>query len=191
MTACAIVFDMKNTVKITCCGLLAALASAVMLLSNLPIFLFTIPVVAGVFFIIPAIEFGTKWGFLCYGVTAVLSLVLPTEKEALIVFIGMLGYYPILKMVIERIGRRALEILLKLVAFNVATVASYAVIIKLLGVNPFQIGNLGTTVVELLFLVAGNVVFLILDHALTKVILLYFIKFRKPVRKILGLNGKY
>lgn len=182
---------MKNTVKVTCCGLLSALAVAVMLLTNFPLFLYTVPVLASVIFIVPAIEFGTKWGFLCYAVTAVLSLVLPTEKEALIVFIGFLGYYPILKMVIERIGKRVAEIAIKLGVFNVAIVASYAVIIKLIGMSPFELGNLNTHVIEALFLIVGNVVFLMLDYALTKVIVLYFIKFRKPIRKMMGLGGKY
>jgi len=182
---------MKNTVKVTCCGLLSALSVAVMMLTNFPLFLYTVPVIASVFYIIPAIEFGTKWGLLCYVVTSVLCLLLPTEKEALIVFIGLLGYYPVLKMVIERIGKRLPEIAIKLGVFNVAIVASYAVIIKVLGVNPFELGNLSTHVAEAVFLGVGNVVFLMLDYALTKVIVLYFMKLRQPIRKILRLNSKY
>jgi hypothetical protein len=182
---------MKSTVKVTCCGLLSALAVAVMLLTNFPLFLYTVPMVASIFFIIPAIEFGTKWGFLCYGVTSVLSLVLPTEKEALIVFIGFLGYYPILKMVIERLGKRLPEMVIKLGVFNVAIVASYAVIIKIVGMSPFQLGSLSGHIVEAVFLGVGNVVFLMVDYALTKVIVLYFIKLRRPIRKILRLNSKY
>ena len=182
---------MKSTVKVTCCGLLSALAVAVMLLTNFPLFLYTVPMIASIFFIIPAIEFGTKWGFLCYGVTSVLSLVLPTEKEALIVFIGFLGYYPILKMVIERLGKRLPETVIKLGVFNVAIVASYAVIIKIVGMSPFQIGRFSGHIVEAVFLGVGNAVFLMVDYALTKVIVLYFIKLRRPIRKILRLNSKY
>ena len=182
---------MKNTVKVTCCGLLSALSVAVMLLTNFPLFLYTVPTIAAVVFIIPAIEFGTKWGFLCYAVTSVLSLLLPTEKEVLIVFIGILGYYPILKMVIERIGKKLPELCIKLTVFNVAIITSYAVIIKVVGMSPFQIGNLSGRAVEAMFLAVGNAVFLMLDYALTKVIVLYFWKLRKPIRKILRLNSKY
>lgn len=181
----------KTTIKVTCCGLLSALATVVLLFTNLPMFTYTVPVMAGVFFIIPAIEFGTKWAFLSYAVTAIASVVLPTEKEALIVFIGILGYYPILKMVIERIGKRWMELVLKLAVFNVAIITSYALIIKLMGVNPFAIEGVGATLATSLFLLAGNVVFVILDYALTKVIVLYFIKLRKPIRKIMGISGKY
>lgn len=182
---------MSNTVKIACCGVLSALAAAIMLLTNVPLFLYTVPCIAGIIFMIPAIEFGSKWAFVCYAVTSVISLILPTEKEALVVFIGFFGFYPTLKMIIERIGKRIPEIIIKFAVFNVAIVASYAVIIKILGVNPFDTERFGVVLTELIFLAAGNVVFAILDYALTKVITLYFLKLRRPVRKILGLKGKY
>ena len=183
--------DMSNTVKITCCGVLAALAAAIMLFTNVPLFLYTVPCLAGMIFMIPAIEFGTRWGILCYAVTSVISLILPTETEALTVFIGFFGFYPILKMVIERIGKKIPEMLVKFAVFNVAIVASYTVIIKILGVNPFETERFGVAVTELLMLAIGNVVFCLIDYALTKIIVLYFIKLRRPVRKMLGLKGKY
>lgn len=162
-----------------------------MLLTNIPITLYTVPCIAGILFMIPAIEFGTKWGFLCYGVTSVLSIILPTEREAMIVFIGVLGYYPILKMLIERIGKRPLEILIKFAVFNVGVVASYYVVIKILGYNVFANEYAGWKVTAVALLVLGNAFFLILDYAITNLIRLYFFKLRKPIRKILGLKGKY
>lgn len=182
---------MKNTVKITCCGVISALATVLMMATNIPVTLYTVPCIAGILFMIPAIEFGTKWGFLCYGITAVLSLILPTEREALIVFIGVLGYYPILKMLIERIGKRPLEMLIKLAIFNVSVVASYFVIIKILGYNVFANEYAGWKVTAIALLVVGNAVFLVLDYAITNLIRLYFFKLRRPIRKILGLKGKY
>lgn len=167
------------------------MAVSIMLLTNFPLFLYTVPCVAGIVFIIPAVEFGSKWGFVCYAVTSVLSLLLPTEKEALIVFIGFFGFYPVLKMIIERIGKRIPEMAIKFAVFNVAIVASYAVIIKILGTNPFDTERFGVVVTEIVFLAIGNVVFAILDYALTKVVVLYFLRFRKTVRKILGVKGKY
>ncbi len=182
---------MKNTVKITCCGVISALATVLMMATNIPIALYTVPCIAGILFMIPAIEFDSKWGFLCYGITAVLSLILPTEREALIVFIGVLGYYPILKMLIERIGKRPLEMLIKLAVFNIGVVASYFVIIKILGYNVFANEYAGWKVTAIALLVVGNAVFLILDYAITNLIRFYFFKLRKPIRKILGLKGKY
>lgn len=182
---------MNNTIKITCCGVVSALATVIMLATNIPVALYTVPCIAGIFFMIPAIEFDTKWGFLCYGVTAVLSIILPTEREAMIVFIGILGYYPVLKMVIERIGNRMLELVIKLAVFNVGVVASYTVVIKILGYNVFENEFAGWKITAIALLVVGNAVFLIFDYALTSLIRFYFIKLRKQVRRILGLKGKY
>lgn len=182
---------MKNTIKITTCGVISALAVGVMLATNIPVLLYVFPIAAGVLFMVPAIEFGTKWGFLCFGVTAVLSLVLPTEKEATVVFIGILGYYPILKMLIERIGKRVVEYLIKFSVFNVMIVASYAVVVNVLGIDAFSNDKFSLLVTEILFLVAGNVAFLLVDIALTKIIQLYFFKIRKTVRKTLGIKERY
>ncbi len=182
---------MKNTIKITCCGIISAIAVVIMLITNIPITVYTIPCIAGILFMIPSIEFGTKWGFLCYGVTSVLSLLLPTEREALIVFIGVLGYYPILKMLIERIGNKPIEALLKFTVFNVSIIASYWVIIKVLGYNVFENEHIGWRITAVILLIVGNVVFAVLDYCITQLIRLYFIKLRKPIRKILGLSGKY
>ena len=182
---------MKNTIKITCCGVISALGVVIMLATNIPVALYTVPCIAGILFMIPAIEFGTKWGLLCYGVTSVLSLILPTEREALIIFIGVLGYYPILKMVIERIGKRPIEILIKFAVFNVSVVASYSVVIKVLGYNVFANEFAGWKVTAIALLVLGNAVFMVFDYAVTQLIRVYFIKFRKPIRRILGIKGKY
>lgn len=182
---------MKSTVKITCCGVISALAVVVMLGTNIPIMLYAVPALAGMLFIIPAIEIGTAWGFLCYFVVSVLSLLLPTEREALIVFIGILGYYPIVKMLIERIGNRILEYIIKVVVFNVAIISSYAVIVKIMGIGVFENDSFSLIATELFLLAAGNIAFVIFDFALTKLIRAYFIKFRKTVRKALGIKGRY
>ena len=48
---------MKNTVKITASGVISALAIVLMLGTNIPIMLYTVPALVGILFMIPAIEF--------------------------------------------------------------------------------------------------------------------------------------
>lgn len=182
---------MKKTVKITACGIISALAVVLMMGTNIPILLYTVPALVGMFYIVPAIEFGTKWAFLCYAVTSVLGLILPTEREALVVFIGVLGYYPILKMPIERLGKRVAEYIIKFAIFNASLAASYFVIIKLLGIEAVKSGRLGFAATVSVLAVAANIAFAIYDLALTRIISAYFVKFRKSVRKALGIKGKY
>lgn len=182
---------MKSTVKITCCGVVSALAVVLMLGTNIPIMLYTVPAVTGIFFMIPAIEIGTGWAFFCYGVTAVLSLILPTDREALVIFIAILGYYPILKMLIERIGKRVPQYVLKFAVFNITVVASYEFTVRLLGIEAIDSKIFGAAVAKALFLVAANVAFVIYDVCLTRITTLYFVKMRKHIRKALGMKGKY
>ena len=162
-----------------------------MLATNIPVMLYAVPAVCGILFIIPAVEFGTKWAFLCYAVTSVLSVILPTEREAMVIFIGILGYYPILKMIIERMGRKIPEYIIKFAVFNAAIIASYAVIVELMGINAFENDLFGLRMTVILLLIAGNIVFLLFDFALTRILQLYFVKLRKTVRRILGLKGKH
>ena len=185
------VANMKTSIKVTVCAVLSALAAVVMLMTNLPIMLYAVPAIAGALFIIPAIEFNGRWGLLCFFVTAVISLLLPTEKEALTVFIGFLGYYPILKMRIERIGKRVVEYLLKSLSFNAAIIATYYVIIRIVGINVFETGFMGVKTSIAILLLLGNIAFFAFDFALTGIIRMYFIKFRTRVRKMMGLTGKF
>lgn len=182
---------MKTSIKITVCAVFSALAVVVMLATNLPIMLYAVPAVAGALFIIPAIEFGSRWALLCYIVTALLCLVLPVEREAMVIFIGFLGYYPILKMLLERLASRVVEYFLKIAAFNVAIVASYCVIIKLMGINAFEASPFGVRITALVLLLLGNIAFLAVDFAFTGLIKAYFMKWRSKVRKMMGLSGKF
>ena len=187
----AVVCNMKNTVKLTACGVISALAVVLMLGTNIPIMLYTVPALTGILFMIPAIEFDSKWAFLCFGVTAVLSFILPTEREAFVMFVGLLGYYPILKMLIERLPSRALGFVLKFIAFNVSLAGCVLAITKILGLPFFENKYFDFSATAIIVAVVGNVVFLMYDLVLTRLIGMYFVKFRKTVRKTLGIKGKY
>ncbi len=182
---------MKNTVKITACGVISALAVVLMLGTNIPVMLYTVPALTGILFMIPAIEFNSKWAFLCFGVTALLSFILPTEREAFVMFLGILGYYPILKMLIERLPSRAIGSALKFIAFNVALAGCFFVIVKILGLPVFENDRFGFWLTVGIVFVMGNIAFVIYDFTLSRLIGLYFFKFRKTVRRTLGIKGKY
>ncbi len=140
---------------------------------------------------IPAIEFNAKWAFLCFFVTAVLSFILPTEREAFVMFVGMLGYYPTLKMLIERLPSRTVGYVLKFIAFNLALAGCFFVIVKILGLPVFQNDRFGFWMTVGIVFAAGNIAFVIYDFTLTRLIGMYFVKFRKMVRKTLGIKGKF
>ncbi len=180
---------MKSTVKITVCGVVSALAVVLMLGTNIPIMLYTVPALTGILFLIPAVELSPKWAFLCFGITAVLSFILPTEREAFIMFIGLLGFYPIVKLLIERLHSRALGTAIKLVAFNAAVSVCFWLTFELLGINIFKNEKLSIGIMLALVYLIGNAAFFIYDFALTRILNVYFIKWRKTVKKTLGIKS--
>ena len=159
-----------------------------MLGTNIPIMLYTVPAVTGILFLIPAVEFSPKWAFLCFFVTAVMSFILPTEREALVMFAGLLGYYPILKIIIERLSSPIFGGAIKFVTFNAALTLCFLVITKTLGLPIFESQRLSATVVTVVAFAVGNAVFVLYDIALTRLLNAYFIRFRKVVRKTLRLK---
>lgn len=162
-----------------------------MLGTNIPVMLYTVPAVTGLLFIVPAIEFDSKWAFLCFFITAILSFILPTEREAFIMYLGLLGYYPILKMLIERLPSKPLRCVLKFVAFNVALMGCVLAVTFILGLPFFENEYVSELAAAVITFAVGNGVFWIYDFALTRVIALYFVKFRKTVRKAFKMKEKY
>lgn len=187
-TLVAVADNMKNTVKITVCGTISALAVVLMLGTNIPIMPYTVPALVGILFIVPAFELNLKWAFMCFSVTSVLSIVLPTEREALIMFIGLLGYYPVLKILIEHLKIRILGILIKFLTFNIAVSVCFYLTFKILGLNIFQNNRFEVGVSVIIVYIIGNIAFAIFDLALTGIFNIYFSRFRKPIRKALRLK---
>ena len=98
---------MKQTVKITFCGIIAALSAVFMLLSYFPYLTYAVPAVAGLLIMITVIEAGHKWGIGAY-IAASALVFLFAEPEGKLLYICFFGYYPILKAVFDRRKSRAL-----------------------------------------------------------------------------------
>ena len=94
-------------------------------------------------------------------------------------------------MLIERMGKKIPEYVIKFALFNIAVIAAYEFTVRLLGVEAIDSQMLGAAVAKALFLAAANAAFLIYDICLTRMTALYFVKLRKHVRKALGMKGKY
>ncbi len=180
---------MKNTIKITVCGVISALTVVLMLGTNIPIMLYTVPALTGIMFLIPAVELNFKWSFLCFAITGILSFILPTEREALIMFIGFLGYYPTVKLLIERLKSRLLGSIIKFFTFNISVSACFWITFSLLGINIFQNERVPLGIMAAMVYIIGNIAFIIYDFALTRILNAYFIKWRKTVRKALGIRS--
>ncbi len=176
---------MKNTVKLTFAAIMAGLASAFMLTSLFPYLTFAIPAVAGLFIMLVMIETGVKWAVLSFAVSAALTVLLPGDIEAKMLFVMFFGYYPILKAAFEKPKSRTVEYILKFLVFNAVIIVSYAVIGPVIGIDNTDLGDFGKYTAVILLAVA-NVVFPIYDIAVSRIATLYMIRLHKSVSRIIS-----
>lgn len=158
-------------------AIFGALALAVLYLGTaLPTGTWGLAAAAGLFPLAVVLSVGVAAGLLCWaGVTVLAFLMLPDKFMALL-FGALFGVYPIVKGLIERLRKLPLEYVLKLAFFNAAlTVIYLAMKAALLGSLPEELG-----VAWALYL-AGNVVFLLYDYGVSKLIALYMNRVQRHI----------
>ena len=159
-------------------AILSALAVVVMMLGGLiPVATFCCPILAG-FVLVPVLfEGGAAMALCAYGAVAVLSLLLGPDKEAAMLY-ALLGWYPALRPRLQRLPR-LLRRAVKLLLFNCAVAAAYALLIFLLGFDALRSELFGMGLwVFLGTLLLGNAVFVLFDFTLPRVTLIYQYRFR-------------
>ncbi|MEE1061967.1 MAG: hypothetical protein UH080_09185 [Ruminococcus sp.] len=174
----------NRILKITLSSTIAAVSLVLMLITGIfPFGTFALPCIAGMMITSIVIECGYKWAFAVYAIVSVLALIIAGDKEAVVYFIMLFGYYPILKGVFEgRIKNTIVQYLLKYAVFNVAVISAFLISIFILSV-PIEEFSIGDYFVPWLFLIAGNIFFIIYDKAITSVITLYIRRLRGKIIK--------
>ena len=118
----------KQSGKVAFCGMMVALSVALMLTGGLvPIATYCAPMLGGMLLLPIMLEYGRKTAWTAYIATSLIVLTLGVDKEAAFFYL-FLGYYPIIKWNIEKIGKKPLRLALKLVVFNAAIFLMYAIL---------------------------------------------------------------
>lgn len=176
---------MKKTGKITFSAILAALAAVFMITSFFPFLTYGIPALASLFIMVAVVEMGVKWGLAVYIVSAVLVGILPGDPEAKLIYIALLGYYPVIKAVFESRCSRVLEHVIKFAVFNSMLLLTYGVIAGLLGIELGDMGEFGKYTAVILVTLA-NIVFIIYDVMITRVSVWYSFRFHNKISRYLN-----
>ena len=164
--------------------MVAALSITVMLTSYFPYLTYAIPAVAGLFMMVPLIECGVAWSFGAY-ISSAAIILLVGEMESKILYVMLLGYYPIAKSLIERINNQAIEWILKLLCFNIAAVSFYFIASSaIFGVSFDDFGEWGKYGAAA-FLGVCNVVFVIYDIGVSRIAGYYMMTLHNKVKKII------
>ncbi|MEE1076904.1 MAG: hypothetical protein UHY68_06545 [Acutalibacteraceae bacterium] len=172
----------KKAFNIALSGVVSALGVVIMMITAIiPTTTYAMPAMAGLIATVIVIEINKKYALASYFVVSVLSLLLVPDKEAVAFYILFFGYYPIYKQIIEsKIKFQWLQWLLKISVFTVSAVIVYYIAILVLGVPTDEFVLFGVNL-PLLFLLAGIVVFIIFDNAMSGVIVTYVTKLRKKL----------
>lgn len=90
--------------RMALCGITAALMIVVMMMGSLlPFSTYSTPALAGVLSIPIIWEMGPKMGGLVYLAVSLLSIFMAPDKEAVFLFVFLLGWYPIVRPKLQHI----------------------------------------------------------------------------------------
>ena len=171
--------------KVAFCGLMVALSVTLMLCGGLiPIATYCVPMGCGVLLLPILIEYGKQSAWSTYAAVSLLSILLGIDKEAAF-FYMFLGYYPILKWSIDRIKRKLLRLLTKLLIFNGAVLLMYAVLGFVLNMDALdaEFSQMGMFLL-VLFILMLNACLLLYDRLLFPLLYLYVHKLQPKLKFI-------
>lgn len=155
-------------------GILVALTLIILYSASiLPISTLSVLTIASCLIPISIIRTSIKSTILVYIASSILSFFLVATNIALY-YTLLFGIYGIIKYFIERIRKIPLEILLKLVSFNILLSIIYFIAINFLG-------NFNAIFPLYILWIMGQIAFLIYDYALTLIISFYLSRIHKIV----------
>ena len=172
-----------NTRRLALCGMLAALAVALMFLGGTVAFAtIACPVLASLVLIPVYAECGSRWGGLWFLAVAALSVLLAPEKESAILFI-FFGYYPMLRHWFGHLRSKLLRWLCKFVYVNAAIFAAYGLMLFVFQMAALveEFAATGKWMLAALVVLA-NVTFVVYDALVDRLEILYHAKLRKKLK---------
>ena len=168
---------MKSSRIIAFSSILSALSVVLLFLGSATQILdLSCAALASIAVVFTVIEFGGIWPYLIYAVTSVLSLILLPDKFAAIVYTAFAGYYPMIKLAVEKLRRLPVEWLIKTAVFN----AALSVIIAA-SRFVFHIPDETVAFTWIVYAVS-NAVFILFDIALSRLITLYMVNLRHRLK---------
>lgn len=170
----------NNTFNLVFCSIISVMALAGLYLSCILPTLSLVAFAVGIYMLCVAVaECGPRWGAVTSLATGFLGFIFLPDKLILFPYVMFFGYYPILKLYIEKINKILLERVIKSAAFTVAMLAVYFVM-KSLNIN---IINGETAAVVIIMAVLLEICFILYDDVCTKFISLYLTKISSRIRK--------
>ncbi len=174
----------KLSFKVAIGGVIAALSLLLMLVAGVTTSLvYAIPMITGAFLMALVIEFGARFATLEYVAISIASMLLLGNKEAAIMYVAFFGYYPIIKSFIEKNLKKSIGWITKYLIFNVSMVVAYFVVSNIFMITFDDLEGFGRYAMPVLLLI-GNILFVLYDIMLTRLVTLYIYKWQKYVKRM-------
>jgi len=165
---------MKNSKKVAVCAVLAALSVVLLFVGSASQILdLSCAAFASIIIMYIFIEIGGAWPYLTYAAVSLLSLLILPDKFAAVVYLLFAGYYPMIKLTIEKHTRTAVGFIFKIIIFNLALTGVILISKFILLLPDDEIG------LKWIVYASANAAFILFDVALTRLISLYLYRLRK------------
>ena len=163
--------------RIVVAGVLVALSVIILYLGcAIEVLDLTMSAIVSLLVVVIVIEMGYNYAWLSYVSTSILSLVLLPQKTPAIFYMCFMGFYPIIKSYVERIGSGLVRWIVKLITGN-AAIGLMFLLMSLFVPNEFE----GGWILALTYALA-LLAFIMYDIALSKLITLYFRMIRERLK---------
>lgn len=174
---------MKKAKLTAFCGMMTALSVVLMAITTiLPALMYVLPLITGVAVLIVADVSNKKWGAGVYFATAILSVLLITDKEAALTYAMFFGYYPLIRDLIGKLPG-LICIAVKFIAFNLVAVLIGLTGVFVLGLPAEEYTEFGRATIPILLGLA-NLMFVMYDSVLAKWNIVFSALSRK-IKKVL------
>ena len=172
---------MKNSKIIAYSGVATALSVVMLFLGSLIwVLAYIMPLIASLIMIILLDSISRKSAILTFISTSVISFILLSDKECLLLYVLFFGYYPLIRDKINDIKPKFFSVLLKYLTFNASMIITQILCVYVFEI-PFDdmLGKWGI----IIFIVCLNLVFAVYDKLYDLLLKLYRIKVKKKVEK--------
>ena len=175
----------NRTKRVAVSGMMVALGVIILYVGSLiEVLDISMAAIASLICIIAVIEYGRVYALMIYAATALAAMLLLPEKFTPSLYALLIGYYPIIKELIERIGRKSGKRALFAVvrwAVKLAFFAAALLAVTLVAIYVLILPEYAEWLEVVVFLLAGAT-FVLYDIALTRMISTYIFRIRRRFR---------
>ena len=173
---------MKKVKKLALCAILSALGTVFLLIGALiEVLDLSAAMLASMLMLFVVIEIGGAWTWLTYAVTSLTGFLLLPYKLPAVIYL-LIGFYPIIKEKTEKLPK-LFSWIIKIFAFNISLALVFFVLkLFLPSVSIELFPGMKVLYTYLIYFLVGNLIFVLYDVLLTRLVSFYIFKLRKRLR---------